>query len=78
MDTIDFSELKVEVEKRTGFKCYEGQPGDQQVWYGISTYYSAFKDIVADKKLPTGSVVVLINQNPVEKHFYFRPTNTWY
>lgn len=76
MDTIDFSVLKADVENTTGFKCYEGQPGEQQVWFGINNNYAAFKEKVANK-LTTGSVAVLLDKN-LEKHYYYRPTNRWY
>ena len=75
MDTIDFLELCATVEIATGFKCYEGQPGDQQVWYGTSDKFDAFKSAVGNR-LPTGSVAFLIDTKT--KAFYSKFKNAWY
>lgn len=75
MDTIDFITLQTQVETETGFKCYEGQPGDQQVWFGTSDKFDAFKALVA-KKIPTGSVAYLVDNQT--KKFYSKFKNTWY
>lgn len=73
--TIDFIKLQKEVEETTGFKCYEGQPGDQQIWYGTSDKLASFK-LLVNKKLPTGSVAYLIDTKT--KLFYSNYKNAWY
>lgn len=75
MDTVDFISLKAVAEKETGFRCYEGQPGDQQVWYGTSDRLTAFQNLVGSA-LPTGSVAFLMDTGV--KKFYSKYKNTWY
>lgn len=72
----DFLGLTATLEEETGFKCYEGTPGAQPVFYGLSSNFDIFASKIQENQLQTGTIAFLIDTG--DKKFYYRPTNTWY
>lgn len=70
-----FDALKIEVESDTGFKCYEGTPGSQVVWYGTSDQLEAFETLV-NGKISTGTIAFTMDDG--EKYMYSAKTEMWY
>ena len=75
MPIHEFMEFKNRVEKNTGFACYETQPDDQAVWYGLSSDFNDFKTEVGNE-LSTGNIAFLMDTG--KKHMYSRKTHQWY
>lgn len=75
MDTIKFNELQAAVEDATGFKCYEGQPGEQSCWFGLSNSFDNFKSMVANK-IQTGTIAYLMDTKV--KYIYSNQSKSWY
>lgn len=73
---VDFEQLKTRVEDETGFKCYEQQPGMQQVWYGTSHMFETFANMLNDAVIPTGTIAYLMDTGVSKKWSMF--TKTWY
>ncbi len=71
----DFDKLKNEVEKATGFACYETSPGSQLTFFGTSDKLSEFKELVSNK-LPTGTIVYTMDDG--ESTMYSQFKNAWY
>lgn len=57
---MDFAEKKIEIERKTGFVCYEDAAGHQNVWYGTSDKFDEFKTLV-NNYINTGDMVMLID-----------------
>lgn len=78
-ETINYSDdlikFKKDLEEETGFVCYEVQPGDQTTFFGTSSKFDDFKELIADK-FNTGTIAYLMDTS--KKYMYSRYTNTWY
>lgn len=71
----DLLNFKKQVEDATGFICYEVTPGDQSVWYGLSSDYYNFKEMLGDK-FPTGTIAYCIDTGA--RNMYHRKSDTWF
>jgi len=78
-ETINYSDdlikFKKELEEETGFASYEVMPGDQTTFFGTSSKFDDFKELIADK-FNTGTIAFLMDTS--KKYMYSRYTNTWY
>ena len=70
-----FDALKLEVESDTGFRCYEGTPGSQVVWYGTSDQLDVFETMTTGK-VNTGTIAFTMDDGG--KYMYSAKTETWY
>ena len=78
-ETINYSDdlikFKKELEEETGFASYEVTPGDQTTFFGTSSKFDDFKELIADK-FNTGTIAFLMDTS--KRYMYSRYTNTWY
>ena len=71
----DLIKFKKDLEEDTGFVSYEVMPGDQTTFFGTSSKFDDFKELIADK-FSTGTIAYLMDTS--KKYMYSRYTNTWY
>ena len=71
----DMFNFKQQVEEETGFACYEVTPGDQSVWYGLSSDFDDFKTML-ENLFPTGTIAYLMDTG--KRYMYHRKANTWF
>lgn len=74
-ELIDYMELTQAIEHDTGFACYEGQPGNQTVFYGTSDMFNDFKQMAGDH-FDTGTVVFTMDDSA--KYMYSSFKKQWY
>ena len=75
MYNTELTTLKSEVEKATGFHCYENSTNNQLVFYGTSDKFEEFKQMIGTD-LVTGTIAMLIDTG--DSHMYSSFTKTWY
>lgn len=75
MGTDNWINLKETIETQTGFACYEGQPGDQPVFYGTSDMLDDFKTL-AGNNMDTGTIVYCMDTS--DKYMYSKFKQEWY
>lgn len=75
MSNTEFTALKAEVEKATGFHCYENSTNNQLVFYGTSDKFEEFKRMIGTD-LVTGTIAYLMDSG--DSALYSALKQTWY
>lgn len=57
---MNFDEIKIDIQKKSGYVCYEDMPGVQHTWWGESSKFETFKEAAKDVLL-TGDIVVFVD-----------------
>lgn len=74
IDWSDYTDMKDDIEEKTGFVCYE-TPSQQQTWFGTSDMLDEFKKL-AEPYLNTGTMVYLIDTGSYIMRSKYK--QTWY
>lgn len=75
MTNFNYTELKPQIERETGFHSYENSTNLQIVFYGTSDMFDTFKKLVGNN-LSTGTIVMIIDTG--EAYIYSNFKDAWY
>lgn len=75
MNELSSIDMRIKIEKETGFLCYEKQSTSQKVFFGTSDKLAEFKAL-AEPVVPTGTIAYCMDTGTQQMWSAFK--KLWY